>query len=71
MATKNKTIVLAYSGGLDTSVAIKWLADRYEAEIVTVTADLGNNPDLPTVEKRAIATGARKADIIAGKSVFI
>jgi len=71
MATKNKTIVLAYSGGLDTSVAIKWLADRYEAEIVTVTADLGNNPDLPTVEKRAIATGARKAHIIDGKSVFI
>ena len=34
MATKNKTIVLAYSGGLDTSVAIKWLADRYDSEIV-------------------------------------
>ena len=42
MATKNKTIVLAYSGGLDTSVAIKWLADRYDSEIVTVTADLGH-----------------------------
>ena len=71
MATKTKTIVLAYSGGLDTSVAIKWLADRYDSEIVTVTADLGNNSDLPTVKERAIATGARKAQIIDGKSTFI
>ena len=71
MATKTKTIVLAYSGGLDTSVAIKWLADHYHAEIITVTADLGNNPDLPTVKKRALATGAIKAHIVDGKSVFI
>ena len=40
-------------------------------EIVTVTADLGNNSDLPTVEKRALSTGARKAHIIDGKSEFI
>ena len=71
MAEKTKTIVLAYSGGLDTSVAIKWLADRYDADIVTVTADLGNNPDLLTVKKRALATGARTAHIIEGKSTFI
>ena len=71
MATKTKTIVLAYSGGLDTSIAIKWLADRYQAKIITVTADLGNNPDLSTIKKRALATGAIKAQIIDGTSVFI
>ena len=42
----NKKIVLAYSGGLDTSVAIRWLQKQYDAEIVTLTIDLGANADL-------------------------
>jgi argininosuccinate synthase len=43
--TDIKKIALAYSGGLDTSVAIKWLADKYKAKIVTVTVDLGQEED--------------------------
>ena len=45
-------IVLAYSGGLDTSVAVKWLADRYDAEIVAATIDLGQGKELDDVRER-------------------
>ena len=48
-------IILAYSGGLDTSVAVKWLADRYDAEIVTLTIDLGQGKELDDVRERALA----------------
>ncbi len=41
-----ETVVLAYSGGLDTSVAIRWLAENYGLEVVTLTADLGGDIDL-------------------------
>ena len=44
-------IVLAYSGGLDTSVAIPWLAEKYEAEIVAVTLDLGQGKDSEDTKK--------------------
>jgi argininosuccinate synthase len=47
-------IVLAYSGGLDTSVAIPWLADKYAAEIVAVTIDLGQGKELEEVRDRAL-----------------
>ena len=52
-------IVLAYSGGLDTSVAIKWLSDRYNAEIVTLTVDVGGEIDLEKVRQRALGHGGR------------
>jgi len=39
-------VVLAYSGGLDTSVAIKWLEERYNSKVITLTVDIGNVPDL-------------------------
>ena len=51
-------IVLAYSGGLDTSVAIPWLAEKYHAEIIAVTLDLGQGKELEPVRDRALATGA-------------
>ena len=53
-------IVLAYSGGLDTSVAIKWLKETYQAEVIAFCADLGQNEDLEAVRKKALATGASK-----------
>ncbi|EPR42762.1 Argininosuccinate synthase [Desulfovibrio sp. X2] len=56
-----KKVVLAYSGGLDTSVILKWIANTYDCEVVTFTADLGQNEDLSGVEKRALATGACNA----------
>ena len=45
-------IVLAYSGGLDTSVAIKWLKETYNAEVIAFCADLGQGEDLTAVRKR-------------------
>jgi argininosuccinate synthase len=53
-------IVLAYSGGLDTSVILKWLQETYNAEIVAFSADLGQEEDWAAVEKKALQTGAVK-----------
>ncbi|MGM0499946.1 MAG: argininosuccinate synthase [Bacillota bacterium] len=72
MAEKEiKKILLAYSGGLDTSVAIKWLQDKYDAEIITYTAHLGQPQDWDAVEKKAMATGASKAYIDDIREEFI
>ena len=62
MSEKNK-IVLAYSGGLDTSVILKWLAEKYDAEIIAYVADVGQGEDLEEVREKAIATGASKVYI--------
>jgi argininosuccinate synthase len=51
-------IVLAYSGGLDTSVALKWLAEKYKAQVIAFCADIGQKEDLKTVEEKAWRTGA-------------
>lgn len=59
-----KKVVLAYSGGLDTSVILKWLIETYGCEVITVTADLGQPEDLAGVEEKALATGASKAFVI-------
>lgn len=56
-----KKIAVAYSGGLDTSVMVKWLKDKYDAEIVTVTGNLGKFAELEGIEDKALATGASKA----------
>jgi argininosuccinate synthase len=53
-------IVLAYSGGLDTSVAIKWLKEKYQAEVIAFCADLGQGEDLKEVKQKALKTGASK-----------
>ena len=57
-------IVLAYSGGLETSVAIPWLAEKHRAEIVTVTMDLGQGRELDDVRDRALAIGAVRAHVL-------
>lgn len=54
-------VVLAYSGGLDTSVILGWIKNTYDCEVVTFTADLGQGEDLSGVEQRARETGAVKA----------
>ena len=64
-------IVLAYSGGLDTSVAIKWLSDRYNAEIVTLTVDVGGEIDLEKVRQRALGTGAVQAEVLNAREDFV
>jgi argininosuccinate synthase len=66
-----KKVVLAYSGGLDTSVAIRWLQEERGYDVVALTIDLGNEKDLQTVEQRAMQIGAIKALIRDGKQPFI
>ena len=56
MSDINK-VVLAYSGGLDTSVILKWLQDHYQCEIVTFTADLGQGEELEPARAKAIKFG--------------
>ena len=68
---KGETCVLAYSGGLDTSVAVAWLRETYGLEVVTCTGDLGSVRDLGEVQKKAIASGARKAIVQDARDVFV
>ena len=69
MAENENKIVLAYSGGLDTSVAIRWLQERYEAQVVTLTIDLGM-VNLEEIRQRALRIGAVTALTVDGKDVF-
>ena len=46
-------VVLAYSGGLDTSVAIRWIKEHYDLDVITLTVDVGNDRDLPAIAARA------------------
>lgn len=64
-------IVLAYSGGLDTSVAIGWLKEKYDAEIITLTADVGNERDFTGIRQKAIQVGASKALVADAKEEFV
>jgi argininosuccinate synthase len=65
-----KRIVLAYSGGLDTSVAIRWLAEKHDAEIVALTLDIGQGQELTDVRERALAVGAVRAHVIDAREEF-
>jgi len=58
-----KKVVLAYSGGLDTSIILKWLQDEYDAEVITFTADLGQDEDVEPARAKAIACGVKPENI--------
>ncbi len=64
-------IVLAYSGGLDTSVAIKWLKEKYRAEVIAFCADLGQGEDLKKVKQKALMTGASKVYVEDLREEFV
>jgi argininosuccinate synthase len=64
-------VVLAYSGGLDTSVILKWIEETYGCEVITVTADVGQGEDLSGIEAKALATGASKAYVLDLKEEFL
>jgi len=66
-----RKIVLAYSGGLDTSVLLKWLQQKYDAEVVTVTLDVGQKEDLKPIEEKAKNLGAIKHYSIDAKEEFV
>src|SRR4051812_991850 len=65
------TVVLAYSGGLDTSVSIRWIKEQYGLDVITVTIDVGNERDLQAIAKRAEEIGAVKALIVDGRADFV
>ncbi len=64
-------IVLAYSGGLDTSVILKWLQETYASEVIAFSADLGQEEEWPAVEKKALQTGAVKFVVKDLKEEFV
>ncbi len=67
----SEKVVLAYSGGLDTSVAIKWIQEKYGMDVITFTADLGNDPDLEAIRQRALDIGAVKAVVGDVREEFV
>ena len=58
-----KKIVLAYSGGLDTSIILKWLQENYNAEVIAYTADIGQNLDRKKISNNAKKLGVKKVII--------
>lgn len=65
------TVVLAYSGGLDTSVAVRWIQETYDLDVITLTIDLGTQEDLETIRARALEVGAVKALVVDATDVFV
>jgi argininosuccinate synthase len=66
-----KKIVLAYSGGLDTSVILKWLAEEYNCPVIAYAADIGQEEDWGAVRKKGMATGAQKVIVSDLKKEFV
>ena len=71
MVDKIDTVVLAYSGGLDTSVILKWLVETYDCQVITFSADLGQIDAMEQVKANAMKTGARKAYVEDLKEEFV
>ena len=67
----NKRIVLAYSGGLDTSIILKWLQENYDAEVIAYTADIGQKINKKAIIKNAKLLGAKKIIIENLKDIFV
>jgi len=66
-----KKVVLAYSGGLDTSIIIPWLKENYQCEVVAMVGDVGQNEDLKAAEKKAFQTGASACYVEDLKTEFV
>src|SRR5574341_2294827 len=64
-------VVLAYSGGLDTSVIIPWLKEHYGSKVIAVIVDVGQPEDFPAVRQKALASGADAAEIVDAKDEFV
>ncbi|ENX6447937.1 argininosuccinate synthase [Campylobacter coli] len=63
MKNEVKKVVLAYSGGLDTSIILKWLQDEYKCEVVTFTADIGQDEELEPARKKALSLGIKEENV--------
>ena len=68
---KKEKIILAYSGGLDTSIILKWLQEKYNAEVITYTANIGQKIDRKKILKNAKELGAKKIVIEDLKNLFV
>ena len=64
-------VVLAYSGGLDTSVAVKWIQDQYNFDVIAFTADLGQGQDIEQIRRKALQTGAVEAVAVDARNLFV
>jgi len=64
-------VVLAYSGGLDTSVAIKWIAEKYNLEVIALAIDVGNERDFSVIQQKALKVGAVKSLVKDAKESFV
>src|SRR5258708_19322408 len=62
---------LAFSGGLDTSVAIRWIKEQYNLDVITLTIDIGNERDMAAIAARAEQIGAVKALVVDGRTDFV
>ena len=65
-----KRVVLAYSGGLDTSVAVRWMIDHWGVEVLAVAVDVGQGGDFEEVRQRALAAGAVHAEVVDARAEF-
>lgn len=68
---KKEKIALAYSGGLDTSIMIKWLKDKFDADVIAVTGNLGQQKEIDNLEKKAKQTGAAKFYFVDLQKEFV
>ena len=68
---KQRKIVLAYSGGLDTSIILKWLQEKYNAEVIAYTADIGQKIEKKKIVKNSKTLGAQKIIIEDLKDLFV
>jgi len=66
-----RKVILAYSGGLDTSVAVRWIIEKYRCEVVCFCADVGQDEDLEAARQKALAVGAKKAVVRDLRNEFV
>jgi argininosuccinate synthase len=68
---KRDKVILAYSGGLDTSVMVKWIGEKYDMDVITFTVDLGQGEDIQKIRDKAIRTGAVDAIALDARNLFV
>ena len=68
---KRDRVILAYSGGLDTSVMVPWIGEKYNLDVVTFTVDLGQGQDIEQIRQKALKTGAVDAIALDARNLFV
>src|SRR3989449_7521873 len=64
-------VILAYSGGLDTSVMVPWIGEKYNLDVITFTVDLGQGEDIERIRQKALRTGAVDAVTLDARNFFV